>query len=54
MYKVNGESIHIIFNKTNDGLASSSSFDEFHLSKYVDDEDKWALDVGLVIKLVPV
>jgi len=32
--------IHAIFNETNNGLASAGSFDEFQLSKYVNDEDK--------------
>ena len=38
------KSIHVVFDETNNGLASSSSFDEFQLSKYVDDEDEGTLD----------
>ena len=38
--KVIEESIHVISNETNDGLTSSTLFDEFHLSKYVDDNDE--------------
>ena len=42
--KVIEESIHVIFDETNNGLASSFSFDELQLRKYVDDEDEGALD----------
>ena len=42
--KVIEEFIHVVFDETSDGFTSSSSLDEFQLTKCVDDEDKSALD----------
>ena len=40
--KVIEESIHVIFHETNNGVANTSSFDEFHLNKSTYDEDEEA------------
>jgi len=40
--KVLEEFIHIVFDETNNGLTNTSSFDEFQISKYIDDEDNGA------------
>ena len=42
--KVSEESVDVALDETNDAVASSSSFDELQLSKYVDDEDEGAVD----------
>ena len=45
------ESIHIVFDETSNGLASTSSFDEFQISKYTDDEVEKA-KIDAIIKLL--
>jgi len=40
--KVIEEYIYVFFDKANNGLASTSSFDEFWISKYIDYGDKEA------------
>jgi len=42
--KVIEKSIHVVFDKTNSDFAHISSFDEFHLIKYIDGEDEEAQD----------
>jgi len=34
--------MHVVFEETDNGFTSTFSFDEFQLSKYVNDEDEGA------------
>jgi len=42
--KIIKESIHVVFDETNNDLVSTSSFDEFQLSKYAYNKDEKAQD----------
>ena len=42
--KVIKESIHVVFNKINNGLGSTSLFDGFQLSRYINDGDEGTQD----------
>jgi len=45
------EYIHVIFDKTNNGVTSTCSFDELQISKYIDDEDEGAQD-NIITKML--
>jgi len=52
--KVIGQSIHVVFDQINNGLARISLFDEFQLTKYTNGEDEEAQDKSIIKMLLPI